>query len=399
MTIRNLQHLLAPKSVAFIGASPQPGSVGLIVTQNLRAGGFDGPIWLVNPHRSDVEGVPCYAKIEDLPDTPDLAVIATPPPTVPGIIDELGRKGTRAAVVITAGVRDELRQAMLNAAKPYLLRVQGPNCIGLMVPGIGLNASFSHRAPLAGDLAFLSQSGALATAVNDWTIDRQIGFSHVVSLGDMADVDFGDMLDYLAGDPKSRAILLYMESVTHAPKFLSAARRAARSKPVIVVKAGRHEAGSKAALSHTGALTGSNRAYDAAFRRAGVLRVLALYELFGAAESLARLPASTGERLAILTNGGGVAVLAVDRLMDLQGTLAELSDAGKAALDAVLPPTWSKGNPVDIIGDAGPERYTAALEVLLEEKDTDAVLIMNCPTAAASSTAVAEGIVNLIEKR
>ncbi|HEX7074250.1 MAG TPA: bifunctional acetate--CoA ligase family protein/GNAT family N-acetyltransferase [Hyphomicrobiaceae bacterium] len=399
MTIRNLQHLLAPKSVAFIGASPQPGSVGLIVTQNLRAGGFDGPIWLVNPHRSDVEGVPCYAKIEDLPDTPDLAVIATPPPTVPGIIDELGRKGTRAAVVITAGVRDELRQAMLNAAKPYLLRVQGPNCIGLMVPGIGLNASFSHRAPLAGDLAFLSQSGALATAVIDWTIDRQIGFSHVVSLGDMADVDFGDMLDYLAGDPKSRAILLYMESVTHAPKFLSAARRAARSKPVIVVKAGRHEAGSKAALSHTGALTGSDRAYDAAFRRAGVLRVLALYELFGAAESLARLPASTGERLAILTNGGGVAVLAVDRLMDLQGTLAELSDAGKAALDAVLPPTWSKGNPVDIIGDAGPERYTAALEVLLEEKDTDAVLIMNCPTAAASSTAVAEGIVNLIEKR
>src|SRR5690606_13500233 len=305
MTIRNLQHLLAPKSVAFIGASPQPGSVGLIVTQNLRAGGFDGPIWLVNPHRTDVEAVPGYAKSDDLPDTPDLAVIATPPQTVPGIIDELGRKGTRAAVVITAGIRDELRQAMLNAAKPHLLRIQGPNCIGLMVPGIGLNASFSHRAPLAGDLAFLSQSGALSTAVIDWAVDRQIGFSHIVSLGDMADVDFGDLLDYFAGDSKSRAILIYMESVTHAPKFLSAARRAARAKPVIVVKAGRHEAGSKAALSHTGALAGNDRAYDAAFRRAGILRVYTLDELFVAAESLARLPVSCGERLTILTNGGG----------------------------------------------------------------------------------------------
>lgn len=399
MTIRNLEHLLGPKSVAFIGASPQPGSVGLIVTQNLRAGGFKGPIWLVNPRRSDVQGVPCYANVDALPETPDLAVIATPPATVPGIIDELGRKGTRAAVVITAGVRDELQQAMLDAAKPYLLRIQGPNCIGLMVPGIGLNASFSHRAPVAGDLAFLSQSGALSTAVIDWAVDRHIGFSHVVSLGDMADVDFGDLLDYFAGDPKSRAILLYMESVTHAPKFLSAARRAARSKPVIVVKAGRHEAGSKAALSHTGALTGADSAYDAAFRRAGVLRVFALHELFGAAESLARLPASTGERLAILTNGGGAAVLAVDRLMDLQGTLAELSEAGMAALNAALPPTWSKANPVDIIGDAGPDRYTAALEALLQEKGTDAILIMNCPTAAASSTAVAEGIVDLVEQR
>ncbi|MCL4764636.1 MAG: bifunctional acetate--CoA ligase family protein/GNAT family N-acetyltransferase [Hyphomicrobiaceae bacterium] len=399
MTIRNLQHLLAPKSVALIGASPEPGSVGLIVMRNLRAGGFAGPLWLVNPRHREIEGMPCHPSVDDLPDAPDLAVIATPPRTVPQLIDALGRKGTRAAVVITAGIRDDLRQAMLDASKPYLLRIQGPNSLGLMVPGIGLDGSFSHRAPLAGDLAFLSQSGALITGVVDWAADRQIGFSHVVSLGDMADVDFGDLLDFMAGDPKSRAILLYMESVTHAPKFLSAARRAARSKPVIVVKAGRHEAGSKAALSHTGALTGADSAYDAAFRRAGLLRVLTLQDLFDAAEILARMPASTGERLAILTNGGGAAVLAVDRLMDLQGSLANLSDAGKVALDAVLPPTWSHANPVDVIGDAGPERYSAALEVLLEEPDTDAILVMNCPTAAASTTEVAKVVASVLEQR
>src|SRR5690606_16290406 len=324
---------------------------------------------------------PCYPSVEALPGTPDLAVIATPPHTVPKLIEELGRKGTRAAVVITAGVRGDLQQAMLDASRPHLLRIQGPNCIGLMVPGIGLNASFSHRAPVPGDLAFLSQSGALATAVIDWAVDRQIGFSHVVSLGDMADVDFGDMLDYLAGDPKSRAILLYMEAVTHAPKFMSAARRAARSKPVIVVKAGRHEAGSQAALSHTGALTGADSAYDAAFRRAGLLRVYELKELFDAAESLARLPTSAGERLAILTNGGGAGVLAVDRLIDLHGTLAKLSDQTIKALEA------------------GAERYRAALKILLEEPGTDAILIMNCPTATVSSTSVAQGIIDAIEAR
>ncbi len=399
MTIRNLQHLLRPASVALIGASPEPGSVGLIVTRNLKAGGFDGPIWLVNPRHKEIEGEPCFPSVDALPAAPELAVIATPPRTVPQLIGELGRKGTRAAVVITAGVRDTLKQAMLDAAKPHLLRIQGPNCIGLMVPGVGLNASFSHRKPLAGDLAFLSQSGALITGVVDWAADRHIGFSHVVSLGDMADVDFGDLLDYLAGDPGSRAILLYMESVSHAPKFLSAARRAARSKPVIVVKAGRHAAGSEAALSHTGALTGADSAYDAAFRRAGVLRVLELQELFGAAEVLARLPVSSGERLTILTNGGGAGVLAVDRLIDLHGTLARLSDKGKAALDATMPPTWSGRNPVDIIGDASPERYATALEVLLDEPETDAILIINCPTATASSTAVADAVIKSVERR
>jgi acetyltransferase len=399
MTIRNLDRLLVPRSVALIGASPEEGSVGLIATRNLLSGGFSGPIRLVNPKHPEIEGHPCHPSIAALPEAPELGVVATPPHTVPGIVAELGSRGTRAAVVITAGVRNDLRQRMLDAARPHVLRIQGPNCLGLMVPGIGLNASFSHRAPLEGDLAFLSQSGALITAIVDWARGHRIGFSHVVSLGDMADADFGDLLDYLAGDPRSRAILLYMEAVTHAPKFLSAARRAARAKPVIVVKAGREAAGARAAMSHTGALAGADAAYEAAFRRAGLLRVRELDDLFSAAEILARHPRLTGERLAILTNGGGAGVMAADRLAELDGRLASLSDAARAALDEVLPPTWSRDNPVDIVGDAGPARYTRALDVLLEDADADAVLVVNCPTALASSTAVAEDVVAALDAR
>ena len=399
MTVRNLEFLLAPKSVALIGASQRPGSVGLITARNLAKGGFLGPIWLVNPKHREIEGHPCHASLAALPGTPDLGVVVPPPATVPGIIADLGRKGGRAAVVISAGVRGPLKQAMLEAARPYLLRIQGGNCLGLMVPGLGLNASFAHQAPLAGDLAFVSQSGALITAIVDWAAGRGIGFSQIVSLGDMADADFGDLLDYLAGDARSRAILLYMESVTQAPKFLSAARRAARAKPVIVVKAGRGAGGARAALSHTGALAGADAAYEAAFRRAGLLRVRELDDLFSAAEVLARLPQLAGDRLAILTNGGGAGVLAADRLNDLAGRLAELSEAGQAALDALLPPTWSHGNPVDIVGDAEPARYARALEVLLEEPGSDAVLVMNCPTALASSTAAAEAVVATLEQR
>ena len=399
MTIRNLEHLLTPKSVALIGASVQDASVGLITARNLLYGGFAGPVWLVNPKHGEIEGQPCYPTVAALPAAPELAVIATPPGTVPGLIDELGRRGTRAAVVITAGVRDQLRQKMLDAARPHCLRVQGPNCVGLMVPGLGLNASFSHAPPLKGDLALLSQSGALITAIIDWARGHSIGFSHAISLGDMADVDFGDLLDYLAGDASSRAILLYMEAVTHAPKFLSAARRAARAKPVIVVKSGRGAAGAKAALSHTGALAGADVAYEAAFRRAGVLRVRELDDLFSAAEILARHPRPAGERLAILTNGGGAGVLATDHLTELGGRLANLSGSAIAALDAVLPPTWSHGNPVDIIGDADPARYQRALEAILDDPGSDAILVMNCPTALSSSTAVAEAVLTTVGQR
>ena len=278
---------------------------------------------------------------------------------------------------------------MLQAGRDRIVRVLGPNSIGLMLPLISVNASFAHCAALPGDLAFLSQSGALVTAVVDWACTRRIGFSQVISLGDMADVDFGDLLDYLAGDTRSRAILLYMEAVTNAPKFMSAARRAARVKPVIVIKSGRHATAARAATSHTGRLAGNDAAYDAAFRRAGVLRVTALEELFEAAEMLARVPRLTGERLMILTNGGGAGVLAADHLADEQGTLADLSGETREVLDRILPPAWSKGNPVDIIGDAGPQRYAEALHAVLADPGCDAVLAINCPTALASSTEIA----------
>lgn len=397
MTIRNLEGLFAPTSIALVGASTKAGSVGRIVACNLRTGGYRGDVWLVNPRAAEIEGVVCHPSIAALPRAPDLAVVATPPHTVPGVIAELAARGTRAAVVITAGLDAALRQQMLDAARPACLRILGPNCLGLILPRLGINASFAHRLPLAGDLAFLSQSGALVTAVIDWAEARGIGFSKVLSMGEMADIDFGDTLDFLAGDPESRAILLYVEQVTHAPKFLSAARRAARAKPVIVLKSGRHEAGAKAARSHTGALSGSDAVYDAAFRRAGLVRVTDLDGLFQAAEMLSTTPKLEGERLAILTNGGGAGVLAADRLADYDGTLAEIAPATVTALNAVLPATWSGANPVDIIGDAGPDRYRAAMAALLEDPASDAVLVINCPTALASSEDGAAAILSAIE--
>ena len=293
MSVRNLDHLFRPSSVALIGASTRAGSVGAVVARNLLRSGFTGPVMPVNPRHRAVEGVLAYPDVTSLPLTPDLAIICTPPPTVPGLVAELGARGTRAAVVLTAGMghaaADDggLRQRMLDAARPYLLRILGPNCLGVMVPGIGLNASFAHISPLTGRLAFVTQSGAMATSVLDWATARGIGFSHFVSLGDMADVDFGDLLDYLAADPQTHAVLLYVEAVTHARKFMSAARACARLKPVIVIKAGRHAEGARAAASHTGALAGTDAVYDAAFRRAGMLRVYEMHELFDAVETLA----------------------------------------------------------------------------------------------------------------
>ncbi len=399
MTIRNLQHLLAPRSVALIGASERAGSIGGILARNLSRAGFKGPVHFVNPKGGEVAGERCFASIAALPEAPDLAIVATPPATLPGIIGELGAKGCRAAVVITAGIRGDIRQAMLDAAKPHLLRIQGPNCLGLMLPPLGLDATFSHIAPRPGRLAFLSQSGALITGIVDWAESRGIGFSHVVSLGDMADVDFGDLLDYLAGDAESRAILLYMESLRSAPKFMSAARRAARSKPVVVIKAGRHASGAKAALSHTGALAGADAAFEAAFRRAGLVRVNELQDLFEAAEILSKVAPLEGDRLGIVTNGGGAGVLAADRLADLGLALADLAPETVRRLDAVLPATWSRGNPIDIIGDAGADRYKEALEAALDDPGLDAVLVMNCPTAISPSLDTAKVVLSVLTAR
>jgi len=390
MSIRNFDKLFRPRSVALIGAGERPGSVGAVVLRNLRRGGFRRELMLVNPHHRTLDGLPVYPNIAALPIAPNLAVIVTPPATVPDLVAELGARGTKAAVVISAGfaeLGDEgraLQQATLDAAKPHLLRIVGPNCIGILVPSIGLDASFSHVAPPAGDIAFVSQSGAMITAMLDWATPRGIGFSHVVSLGDMADVDFGDMLDHLAIDPGTRAILLYVEGITHGRKFMSAARAAARIKPVLVLKAGHSTAGAKAAASHTGMLAGSDAVHQAAFRRAGMLRVGTMAELFDAAETLALTREQQGDRLAIVTNGGGAGVLATDALAAAGGHLAELAPGTIERLDRVLPRTWSHGNPIDIIGDASGERYAAALAALFADSGIDAFLVLNCPTALAA---------------
>ena len=395
MTIRNLDALLAPKSVALIGASTRPRSVGASIAANLLAGGLKGPVYLVNRKYTEIAGQRAFPDIAALPEAPDLGVICTPASAVPGLIGELGRRGTRAAIVISAappgGSRD-FDRAVLDAARPHGMRVLGPNCLGLIVPAHGLDASFAHAAGLSGDLALVSQSGAIVTSVLDWARARGIGFSHLVSLGNMADVDVDDLLDHLATDGKVRAILLYLEGIRDARSFMSAARAAARLKPVIVLKAGRHPEGAKAAASHTGAMAGSDAVYDAAFERSGLVRVRDLEGLFVAAEVTSRIGALAGERLAILTNGGGAGVLAVDRLRDLGGTLATLAPATIGALDEVLPPGWSRANPVDIIGDAGPERYASAYRALADDPNTDAILVLNCPTAVASSTEAAKAI-------
>jgi acetyltransferase len=405
MSIRNLEHLFRPQSVAVIGASETPRSVGATVLHNLIDGKFAGAIMPVNPKHGELAGIKVYPTVASLPTVPELAVICTPPATVPALIGELGARGTKAALVITAGLgmsKDSqgrtLKEAMLAAARPHLLRILGPNCVGLLVPGLGLNASFAHTSALPGKIAFVSQSGALVTAVLDWAKSRGIGFSKFISLGDSSDVDAGDVLDYLGSDAETHSILLYLESITAARKFMSAARAAARNKPVIVVKAGRMAEAAKAAASHTGALAGSDDVYDAAIRRAGMLRVTSTEDLFDAVETLARTRPLFGDRLAILTNGGGPGVMATDALILGQGRLAEPSQETLRNLDAVLPATWSRGNPVDIIGDAPTERYMQTLQILLDDAQSDAVLFIHAPTAIVESSEIAAAVAPAIAK-
>jgi acetyltransferase len=389
MTTRNLDALFQPNAIALIGASNDEGSVGQVLARNLLEGGFAGPVLPVNPHETAIRSALAYRSVADLPVTPDLAVIATPPASVPGLIAELAGRGCRAAVVITAGIDAPLRQAMLEAARPSLLRIVGPNCLGFISPKRGINASFAHLTPAAGGLALVAQSGAVAAAALDWAHAHGVGFSHIVTIGDAADIDFGDLLDYLALDTETHAILLYVESIRDARKFMSAGRIAARAKPVVVIKSGRSAAGAKAAFSHTGA----DAVYDSAFRRAGMLRVGELRELFDAVATLNAGLKVQGDRLAILTNGGGAGVMAADALEARGGRLAPLAPATLSALDKAVPSTWSKGDPVDIIGDATPVRYAATLQALLGDPNADAILVMNCPTAVADSTAAADAVI------
>ena len=399
MSTYRLKNLLLPRSVALVGASPRPGSVGRAILGNIKRAKFAGNFGLVNTHYPEIDGVSAVHSLEQLPFVPELVVITAPTTAIADIIDRAGKLGATGALIVTAGLGHgpgSLAEAAERAAQRYGMRLVGPNCLGIMMPDASLNASFSAHMPCAGTLALISQSGAIAAGMVDWAAQRGVGFSGIVSIGDQLDVDIGDLLDYFALDAKTRAILLYVESVKDARKFMSAARAAARVKPVVVVKSGRMAQGAKAAATHTGALAGSDAVYDAAFRRAGVLRVADLRELFDCAETLGRLESPPGKRLAILTNGGGIGVLAIDRLVELDGIPAPMAPAIRGKLDAVLPRTWSGSNPVDIVGDADAARYAAALEVLLSDPGNDAILVMNVQTAIAPADEIAVTVTGLV---
>ena len=401
MSTYRLQNLLSPRSVALVGASPRQGSVGRAILGNIRKARFKGEFGLVNTHYPEIDGLATVNSLGKLPFVPELVVITAPAAAVVGIIDEAGKRGAAGALIVSAGLghgAGSLADAAERVAQKYGMRLIGPNCLGIMMPGTNLNASFSAHMPGPGNLALISQSGAIAAGMVDWAAQRAVGFSGIVSIGDQLDVDIADLLDYFALDRKTRAILLYVEAIKDARKFMSAARAAARIKPVVVVKSGRMAQGARAAATHTGALAGSDAVYDAAFRRAGILRVSDLRELFDCAETLGRVELPPGKRLAILTNGGGIGVLAVDRLVELGGIPAAIAPATREKLDAVLPPTWSGSNPVDIVGDADPGRYAAALEVLLADPGNDAILVMNVQTAIAPADDIAATVTGLVSK-
>jgi len=383
MSIRNLNCLFKPHSVAVIGASDNPQRIGTRVLSNLIEGGFQGEIWPVNPKHGALQGMHCYSKVSALPSAPSLAILCTPPATIPGLIAELGARGSHAAIVMTAGLSAHraggrsVQQAMLEAARPHLLRILGPGSVGLLAPAQGLNASFTHICALPGKLAFVSQSGALGTAVLDWANLRRIGFSHFIAMGEGSDIDFGDLLDYLANEDDTSAILLCVERVSSARKFLSAGRLAARAKPVIVLKVGRDPA------------PDADLVFDAAVRRAGMLRVYSTEDLFDAVETLARARPHRGERLAVLTNGGGLGLIAADTLAGGGAHLARLSEDTLGRLKQVAAPL---SNPVDLLADAPVERYTGALDALLREPQADALLFLHAPTAMVPSSLIAEAV-------
>jgi acetyl coenzyme A synthetase (ADP forming)-like protein len=387
-----------PQSVAVIGATEAEGSVGRTTLWNLISSPFGGIVYPVNPRRNHVLGMRCYKSVRDLPEPAELAIVVTPAATVPGVIRECVETGVRGAIILAAGFRElgeqgaALEAEVMAEARKGSLRILGPNSLGVMSPVTGLNATFAHSMARGGSVAFVSQSGALCTAVLDWSHRELVGFSAFVSIGNMADVGWGDVIDYLGDDPRTRSILIYMESIGDARAFLSAAREVAMAKPIIVIKAGRTPDGARAARAHTGALAGDDEVINAAFRRCGVLRVHRISDLFGMAELLAKQPRPRGKRLAIVTNAGGPGVLAADSLVTQGGELAGLSPESLSALNAALPAEWSHGNPVDILADATPERYTKTLEVVTKDPNTDGVLVVLAPQATTDPSRTAEAV-------
>ncbi len=396
-----LSTLFAPKSVAVFGASDRTDSVGQIVFKNMLESGYKGLLYPVNSTHTEVQGKRAYASISEIGEPVELAVVATPPQTVPGIVESCGIHGVKAAVIITAGFGEAgqegaaLEKEFLETARRCGIRLVGPNCLGIMRPSIGLNATFNKGGANAGNIAFISQSGALCTAILDWAQSNDVGFSSVISMGSSTDVDFGEILDYLVSDRDTHSILMYIEGIRNARRFMSALRAAARIKPVILVKVGRHEEGSKAALSHTASLVGADDVFDAAVSRAGVVRVQTITQLFTAAKALSCGFRPVGNRLAIVTNGGGPGVMAADRAADLGLTMATLSDATIEDLNRHLPPNWPHGNPVDIIGDAQADRYHHAVKACLEDQNVDGVLAILTPQAMTKPLESAQALIAL----
>ncbi len=399
MSIRNLDKIFEPHRIAVIGASDKPTSVGCTVLRNLVGSGFRGVVYPVNPKHESVQGIQAYRDIPSLPHPPDLAVVCTPARTVPGIVHNCGEAGTRGIVVISAGFREigkegrKLEQQILDEQKKYDgMRILGPNCLGIIVPSIALNASFATATPEEGHVGFISQSGALCTSVLDWAIDEGVGFSYFVSVGNTLDVNMGDLIDYFGSQTETRSIILYIESISEAREFMSAARAFARTKPIVAYKAGRFTESAQAAASHTGAMAGVDAVYEAAFQRAGIERIFQIEEMFDCAELLAKQESPKGDRLAIVTNAGGPGVMTTDALIDSNGKLATICDETMDQLDEFLPPCWSRGNPIDVLGDAPPDRFAKTVDVVLKDKGVDAVLVILTPQAMTDPTATAEAV-------
>jgi len=400
LSLQILDKIFNPKSVAVIGASDEEGSVGYRLLRNLIGVSYRGVVYPVNPRKTSVQGIQAYPSVEELPRQVDLAVIATPARTVPDVVEQCGKSGVQGIVIISAGFREiggegkALEDQILAIKKKYAMRIIGPNCLGIIRPSIRLNASFAAKMALPGNIAFISQSGALCSAILDWANTEGIGFSNFVSVGSMIDVDFGDLIDYFGTDPHTRSIIMYIEGLTNVRKFMSAARHFARTKPIIVVKAGKFSESAKAAASHTGALTGEDMIYDAAFHRAGIIRVEEIEDLFNCAEVLEMQMHPKGPNLAIITNAGGPGVMATDALIARGGKLATLRSATVEKLNQILPHFWSRGNPIDILGDAGPERYANVVKACLEDDNIDGLLIIFTPQGVTNPAEVAMSVVS-----
>ena len=401
----NLDKIFNPQSIALIGASDEEGSVGYALIKNLTELGYEEKIYPVNIHKHEILGFKAYQTVNQLPETVDLAIIATPANTVPDLVEQCGKAGIIGIIIISAGFKEigpegkALEDKIIEIKKKYNLRVIGPNCLGIIRPSINLNATFATKMPKPGRIAFISQSGALGTAILDWAIHENIGFSNFVSVGSMIDVDFGDLIDYFGTDPKTRSILMYVEGITDAREFMSATRHFARTKPIIVVKAGRFSESAKAAASHTGSLTGEDMIYDAAFKRAGIVRVEEISDLFNCAEVLGTQPLPRGPNLAIVTNAGGPGIMATDALIARGGKLAKLSQKTMKTLNKTLPHYWSRGNPIDILGDAKADRYRAVAEACFKDENVDGLLIIYTPQGVLDPAEIARSIVKLYKSK